>query len=245
MKRIFPTLIAVMCAAVAGAATPRFDEANAKFNSGDIAGAAAIYQELLDAKGPSAAVLFNLGNCEQRLGRYGPAILAYERARLLTPRDPDLLANLAKARKAAAMFEEPGRFPRLEAMLGYLSLNEWSWLTAGSALALGLLALLCGIMRLPRRVVRAVAALAALILITGSAALYQRRGEASRAVVVAANAAVRLSPFQKAEVLGTAGEGRVVRLLKAEGAFHFVEVPGTGLRGWMADDDVKSIMPER
>jgi hypothetical protein len=245
MRAVFLTIITLLWGAAACVAAPRFDEANSKFNAGNIDGAAAIYQELLDSEGPSAAVLFNLGNCEQRLGQNGEAILAYDRARLLTPRDPDLLANLAMARKAAAVFEEPGQFPRLDAMLGYLSLDEWSWLVAGSALALGLLALLCGLMCLPRRVVRTVAALASLTLIAGSAALYQRRGEAHRAVVVAANAAVRLSPFQKAEVLGTTGEGRIVRLLGMEGAFRFVEVPGTGLRGWMAADDVKAIMPGR
>lgn len=110
----------ILCAA----ANTTFERANQRFDHGDFAGAAAAYQQLLTEYGPRAAVFYNLGNCYQRLGQYGPAILAYERARLLTPRDPDLLANLALARKAATAFEEPGSHPRLDTALNYLSRNE-------------------------------------------------------------------------------------------------------------------------
>ena len=93
--------------------------ANQRFKAGDFAGAAAAYEKILSAEGPRASVYYNLGNAYQNLKQYGPAILAYERARLLTPRDPDLLANLALARKAAAAFEETGRDPRLDAALEF------------------------------------------------------------------------------------------------------------------------------
>ncbi len=242
MKRIFLTGLFCLCAGFASAAdSPPFEQANQKAKAGDFSGAAAIYREILSDEGPRASVLFNLGNCEQRLGRYGPAILAYERARLLTPRDPDLRANLTLARKAAAVFEEPGRFPQVDAFVGYLSLNEWSWLVAGSALFLGGLGVTCGLVRLPRRAVMGSAAVALLVLVLGAVALYLRRDEGNRGVVLSGNATVRLSPFKEAESLGTPGPGRIVHILKKHGGFHFVEVPGTGLRGWMTDKDVGAI----
>ena len=107
-------------------------EANQQFKSGDFAGAAAAYEKIIAAEGPRASVYYNLGNSYQQLKQYGPAILAYERARLLTPRDPDLLANLALARKAATAFEETGLHPWLDAVVNHLSRNEWSWLVAGA-----------------------------------------------------------------------------------------------------------------
>lgn len=225
-----------------------FGAANRQYQAGDYAGAAASYEQILAADGPRAAVLYNLGNSYQHLGKYGPAILAYERARLLTPRDPDLSANLALARKAATAFEEPARNPRLEAALTYLSRNEWSWLVAGSALVLGSLALLGGVLRLPRKGARqaaaVVAGLATLALLVGGGALYLRRAEANRGIVLTAAAAVRLSPFAQAEALGTPGPGRLGQLGVRQGDFYYIEIPGANLRGWMASTDVAAITPQ-
>jgi len=225
-----------------------FGAANRQYQAGDFAAAAAGYEHILAADGPRAAVLYDLGICYQRLGKYGPAILAYERARLLTPRDPDLLANLALARKAAAAFEEPGRNPRLEEVLAYLSRNEWSWLVAGSALVLGSLVLLVGVLRPPRRGLRqaavAVAVLATLVLLAGGSALYLRRAEAHRGIVLTDEATVRLSPFAQAEALGTPGPGRLVHLGARQGDFYYIEIPGGNLRGWLASQDVAAITPE-
>ena len=219
------------------------DQANKQFKVGDFAGAAAGYEKILTTGGPNATVFYNLGNTYQQLKQYGPAILAYERARLLTPRDPDLLANLALARKAATAFEETGRHPWIDAVINRLSRNEWSWLVAGSALFLGVLALACGVVRLSRNAMLVAAGTAVLIIAASSAALFLRRGEAVRGIVLSENATVRLSPFEKAESLGTPGPGRIVRLGAKSGDFQYIEVPGAGLQGWLASKDVAAIVP--
>ncbi len=223
-------------------------DANQQFADGDFSKAATSYQKLLDDGGPDAAIYYNLGNALQSEKEYGPAILAYERARLLTPRDPDLQANLMMARKAATAFEEPELHPRVDAVLGYLSRDEWSWLVAGGALFFGGYALLRGLMKWPLRWTRllggALAVVAGLGIVAGSVALWLRRGEAVRGIVLTENAPVRLSPFEKAEALGTAMPGRVVRLGETKGDFRYIEVPGTGLKGWLAKVDVAAVSPE-
>ncbi|MES2438510.1 MAG: tetratricopeptide repeat protein [Verrucomicrobiota bacterium] len=224
-----------------------FDDANTRSKAGDFTGAAEAYEKILAEEGPDSAVFFNLGNCYQGLRRYGPAILAYERARLITPRDPDLLANLALARKAAAAFEEGGPNPKLEAVIGGLSRNEWSWLVAGAALFLGVVSVLGGAFHLPRQAGKVLwisAGAAGLAIIAGSSALYLRRTEGNRGIVLSENAAVRLSPFEKAESVGTPGPGRFVRLGVKNGGFHYVEVPGANLRGWLSEKDVAAILTE-
>lgn len=219
-----------------------FDRANQQFHAGDFSGAAAGYEQILTAEGPDAAVLYNLGNSYQSLKQYGRAILAYERARMLTPRDPDLLANLTMARKAATAFEDAGSYPRLDALAGTLSRNEWSWLVAGSALALGWLSLLGGLVRIPprtfaKRVVTTVAVVACLAIATGGAALVLRRGEKGRGIIVTDNTPIRLSPFKTAAVAGNAAAGHSVRLGKKSGKFQYAELAAGNLQGWVALED--------
>ncbi len=247
MNQIF--LIGLLCIFLGGNAVyaSAFDAANQQFKSGDFAGAAAAYEKILVTEGRRAAVFYNLGNSYQSLKQYGPAILAYERARLLTPRDPDLLANLALARKAATAFEESGLNPRLEAVLVYFSRHEWSWVVAGAALLVGVLAVVCGAVKLPPRLRSAAlisVGVAGLAIVAGATALYLRRAEAGRGIVLTENATVRLSPFEKAESLGTPGPGRIVRLGVANGDFRYVEVAGTSLKGWLAGKDVAAIAGE-
>jgi len=223
------------------------DDANKLFQTGDFSAAATAYQKVVDTEGPSAAVLYNLGNSHYRLGHYGPAILAYERAKLLAPRDPDLQANLNLARKAATVFDKSALDPRLEAVVGYLSMNEWSWLIVGAALWIGVLSVAAGLVRISNPVARRVAlasmVFSAILIAAGTAALVLRRDEAGRGIVLSKDAAVLLSPFEKAETVGTPGAGRIVRMGEKNGGYFYVTVPGTELHGWMLETDVAAIVP--
>lgn len=245
--KILSVLIALL-ASVSCLLGSTFDDANRQFAAGDFSAAAESYGKVLADNGPDAAVYYNLGNSYQSLKQYGPAILAYERARLLTPRDPDLLANLAIARKASAVFDESENRPRLEAVLNYFSRNEWSWLVAGAAMTLGILALLRGVVRLRvpwmRSFTVGLAVLSGIALIFGFYVLVVRSEEASLGIVLKDKSVVRLSPFDKAESLGTTDAGRIVRLSEKSGGFHYVQVPGASLQGWVADEDVAAVTPK-
>ena len=223
-----------------------FDQANRLFQSGDFEAAASAYQNAIHADGPSAALLYNLGNSYYRVGQYGPAILAYERAKLLTPRDPDLMANLNLARKAATVFDKGNFDPRLDAVLTWLSRNEWSWLVVGSALWIGVISVVGGALRTlrpgPRRVMIGSTVLAGLMVAAGSTALFLRRDEDTRGIVLSKDAAVHLSPFEKAETIGTPGAGRVVRMGEKNGGYYYINIPGTELHGWMGEKDVEMIV---
>jgi tetratricopeptide (TPR) repeat protein len=223
-----------------------FDAANEKFTAGDYAGAVAAYEALLEAEGPSVAVLYNLGNSYQKLGELGPAILVYERARMVRPRDGDVVANLALARKQAALADEQAQASWVEVFFQHLSRHEWACLVAGAALVIGVGSLVAAGVRVWSRALRgsflAGLSVAVLLMGSGAAALYLRRGEADLGIVLAAEAAVRLSPFGSAESLGSPGAGRKVRLGQKSGDFQFVEVPGTSLQGWVSAKEVARIL---
>ncbi len=238
-------ILLLTLAMISTAFSADFEKGNEWFKTGDFAKAAEAYERDLAAHGPDAAVFYNLGNARQREKKYGPAILAYERAKALTPRDPDLRANLAMARKAATAFEEAGTNPRLEQAAFFLSLNEWSWLVAGAALILGGISLAFGAVEIRRTWVRRVAVAAAGLAVVlagiGWAVLHWRSGEMERGVILVENAPVRLSPFKTADPVGTAASGRIVKTGERNGDFRWVELPGADLRGWVADSDVATV----
>lgn len=227
-------------------AVTSFDDANRLFASGDFAKASESYQKLIDENGPSVALYYNLGNSEYRLGHFGPAILAYERAKLLAPRDPDLIANLNLAKKAATVFDK-GRFdPRIDAVLNWLSLNEWSWLVVAAALWIGVFSLLFGLVKGGNKISRRLAAssmvVAGLLIIGGGTVLVLRRDEGARGIVLTKDAAVHLSPFEKAESIGNPGAGRIVQMGVQTGGYIYVDVPSTDLHGWMDGKEVEEIV---
>lgn len=251
MERIFIICLAWMCGALAPVLADGrgdFGRANALFEAGDFAQAATAYEKILVEHGSRASAYYNLGNSHLRMGNYGSAILAYERAKLLAPHDPDLRSNLALARKNAAAFEEePALHPRLAAALYFPSRNEWSWLVAGGSMLLGGLGLLWGVVRVRRswmtQVIHVSAALAVLVILVGSVALYLRRAEAARGVILNADAVLRLSPFETAGSVATPGAGRIVQLGEKSGGYRFIDIPGTDLQGWLLDSDVASVIP--
>jgi cytochrome c-type biogenesis protein CcmH/NrfG len=118
-------------------------EGNQAYTSGDVETALARYREVLTRGVNDPVVHYNLGNAFARRGELGRAILSYQRAARLSPRDRDIRANLAWVRSYTRDLElAPGHLPpgvrQLVATVRYLSLDEWSrvllvllWLVAG------------------------------------------------------------------------------------------------------------------
>jgi hypothetical protein len=247
MKRFFFVLAGVWMGVVSlhGEEARLFEQANRQFDAGADAEAASGYQKVLEQDGPSGEVYYNLGNVYQRQGQWGRAILSYERARLLTPRDPDLRANLAMARKAVAAFEESELDPRLEGFLQYMSRDEWSRVILGSAFFIGFLSVFDALAKSRggrwRWWSRLSVSLAAVLLLLGSVVLFLRRDEANRGVIIAESSVLRLSPFLRAESLATPGQGKMVRIRYEDGDFLYVEIPGSKVSGWLAKAEVARI----
>jgi len=107
----------------------RFFKANEAYKAGDFKEAIQGYEGLIRSGIVDGHIYYNLGNAYFRLNRLGHAILNYEKARLLMPRDADLLFNLSQARGKIQDAIPPsqgfmaGAFFWLEA----LSLQEAFW----------------------------------------------------------------------------------------------------------------------
>lgn len=82
-----------------GALSPAFgmttlEKADSAYNAGNFRLAASLYSSVLDQKGATSELYYNLGNANYRLGNHGKAIIAYERALRLNPANDDARANL-------------------------------------------------------------------------------------------------------------------------------------------------------
>ena len=116
------------------------DQGDNAYSGGNYQQAVNIYQQIMSNGKTSAALEYNLGNAYFKLNKIGNAILHFERAYKLAPRDPDISFNL----KYAKLFRKdqldlPKRSNLViwyENVRQYLTLNELSLITLGLWLVL-------------------------------------------------------------------------------------------------------------
>ncbi len=190
----------------------------------------------------SAPALFNDANAAQRAGRLGPAILDYERARVLAPGDDAIAKNLTVARgKAGVAAPIVPKWERPAFWLGFDTL---------AALASVSLAFFCliffGTRLIPttlRRFSRGAATLlgASALLAAGAVAL--RWPELNRAVIVsAAPAGARIAPAANAAVSFQLKPGEFVSAENRYGAFVRIRT-ADGQHGWVSSAEIEKIIP--
>ena len=101
---------------------------NHYYEQGEFAKAIAEYQKIIAAEGVSSTVHYNLGCAYFNEEVFGRAILHFEKARQLSPRDVDILHNLEYSKLFLKdHFELPEPMPLVKWFLhfrGMLSLSE-------------------------------------------------------------------------------------------------------------------------
>ena len=169
------------------------------------------YASKIDPRHVSPALLYNMGNCFYQLGDFPRALVCYERAKHLQPRDSDVTGNLELTRRklllpAKYRVESPADF--MKAARDFLRSDEWLvGCTAGLMLVLIGLGLFfrskAGLWQWPFYAGVAVTVICAAALIAKAAA----DDPAREAVVI-----VRNTPLYS---LPSAESGRVEQYLKA------------------------------
>ena len=95
---VFLPLAMSLCFTSAYAETPSKVRADEAFSQEHYDEAISLYEQLLNEKGPSADVYYNLGNAYFRVDSLSAAILSWERALRMQPSDDDARFNLQLAR---------------------------------------------------------------------------------------------------------------------------------------------------
>jgi tetratricopeptide (TPR) repeat protein len=225
-------------------ASDDFKAANQLYDAGKFAEAAAAYEKI---EPKTAHVYYNLGNAWFRQGKMGEAILNYERARRLAPRDPDILANFKFAEQRQGV-DEVNTPPRVierfvRSAIASRTASEWSifelvavWLTV---LAIGVSIFL------PRaRTGALVVATAGFVGLAISAAALGSEviGDRAvpRAIVVVAETEARFAPMSDSTVHFKLAEGTNVGVREDRGQWLFVE-RADGQQGWVTSEAVGRI----
>ncbi len=215
-----------------------FEAANRLYEQGKFAEAATAYEKMLQSGQASAALYFNLGNAFFKASQMGRAIAAYRRAEQMSPRDPDLRANLQFARNQV-------QGPTLsltwwERGLGKLNLNEWTWV-AVAALWFWLITLTLrqwrpGWQRQLRTPTIGLGIATVFLCGCCAAALYEDQ-HSPEAIVVAREAVVRQGPLDEAQTAFTVRDGSELRVLDRKD--EWLQVSTDARRsGWVRRDQV-------
>ena len=239
---LLPALVACFfTTAQAGDASRPFDAANKLYEERKYSDAAVAYQALLSSGAASPAVYFNLGNAQFKAGEIGHAIVAYLRTAQLTPRDPDVKANLQFARNQV---QGPTLRPtRLQRGFGMLSLNEWTGLAAGAWWLVFLLLAAVQLrptLRTSLRLVTLLVAGATLVLGICLVAALQLNPARDLAVVTARDVIIRNGPLDESQSSFTANDGAELRVLDRKDDWLQV-TDGTRRVGWLKRSEVATL----
>lgn len=218
-----------------------FNDANKLFEQGKFSEASIAYEKLIDSGSISAPVYFNSGNAFYKSGQLGRAIAAYRSAEKLSPRDPDVRANLRFVRDQAGGATRSAT--RWENPIGRLTLDEWTIVTA-TAMSLWFLLLAFRQFRFGSRksfrgglIILGLASIA-LVLCLGAAIRQEILGKS--AVVTVPEAVVRRGPLEESQSAFTLRDGAEISVIDQKGDWLHI-VDAAKRTGWLLQRQTVSI----
>jgi len=220
-----------------------FFKANEAYRAERFQEAAQTYEQLIDSGPVGGDVYYNLGNCYVKLHRFGPALLNYERAHVLIPRDADLAYNSNYTMKQTLDKIWPERH--------FLD-NTFFWTDSLTLLETGMVFAVINVLlwtllliRLWRRSEWSFYALlvcTAVWFVSGAALGWKWYALAhdSRAVVVVDEARVLAGPDPQDTLLFKLHDGAMVVRERRESGWELIRV-SKDKRGWIRADQLSAI----
>ncbi|MEZ5071696.1 MAG: tetratricopeptide repeat protein [Bacteroidales bacterium] len=232
-----------------GAEDSLFLAANEMYQEGSYEEALALYRGIQEAGLESADLYYNMGNAAFRSNNIGHAVLYYEKALKMDPRNENAKHNLEfVSRYRVDSFDAiPVFFLRtwLSSLVRLLAERTWSTvaLAAFGLLLSGLLVYLFS-RRMPvKKSGFFVAAFALLLLVVSFAAARNRFRQIEtpeKGIILAPSVVVRSTPSETGTDLFILHEGTKVTLVEEVSDWHNIRVVD-GREGWIHSRDLQSI----
>ena len=239
-------LISVNSFAAEVSSEKQAEELYAVGNYGD---AADIYNKILTEGKESAELYYNLGNCYYKLGDNTHAIINYERALLLNPRDASTHYNLKMAQKS--IVDKIEVLPELFFVRWYkrletaFSADQWGYL---SVVLFVIFLIMATLFFYSRSVaIKKVGFMVGIIMfIFTISSMYfaskqnSRISEREYAIVTTPSVTVKGSPNDSGTSLFLIHEGLKVRIVEELGDWYNIRL-ADGNEGWIAKSDIEII----
>ena len=197
------------------------------------------YEQLINSGLRSANVFYNLGNSYLRTGNKGKAVLYYERAFRMRPRDADIRANRRFAQalvEGNAQLSDEQWYRRAFFFLrGFLSANEMAFIASVLYFAIMILIILSIRFKLQRKLFYYSGAILSFFLVIALPSLISGIHESEfqeKAVIMVEEIAVRFEPNDDATEHFRLYEGAVIQITRSQENWHQVR-RGDGKMGWL------------
>jgi len=223
--------------------------ANQLYNNGEYSTAAQFYEQLISQGKVHSSLYYNLGNAYYVQGDFGRAILNYQRASRLDPRDPDIRENLAMARNQSANEIDQISNP-LDGLANFtsswLTLNETALITLGLWFLLGLVIFTYRQLQPGRTRTIALNGIFLTLLIFLAAGvsfgsrLYIEHTK-PEAVIIADQVTINSSPDDDTSTDFSLTSGAEVKLLEIQGDWAKLGLPNDVLEGWIPVSTIETV----
>jgi hypothetical protein len=230
-------VFALTFSSVAADVSAAFDSANRLYEQGKFTDAAGAYEKMIQSGTVSPAIYFNLGNAYFKSGQLGRAIAAIREAENLSPRDPDVRANLQFIRSRVQA--PTGSTSSWQQWLTTLTLNEWAMVTAAIVWVwLGLWVLIQFRPQLKQSLRLALWCGGVGIFVCGGCVYAAWSGESMKtAIVVAKDASLHNGPLEEAPTTATVHDGVELPVIDTKNDWLQVRVDGQRV-GWVKREQV-------
>jgi tetratricopeptide (TPR) repeat protein len=220
-----------------------FYKGNTYYEDGQYDKAINEYVQLLEQGYESGNLYFNLGNSYFKKGKLGQAILNYEKARRLIPRDGDLKSNyqFALSKIKYNVTEESSWFQRANNKFNMFTINELTIILSCIFMSIFLIMILSIFIKKAGRYFLIFLALLLIIFIPFTFTLYNKIEALDKeAIVIAENVEAKFEPMGSATTHFTLYEGMKIYLLDLNKEWIKIR-RHDGKVGWINDKDMEKI----
>ena len=224
----------------------QFVVAGVSYKDGKYEEAAKILEGLLSNGLHSGNIYYNLGNCYVKAGHLGKAVLSYERAKRLIPRDSDLNANLRYALSLVKNGGYEGERSRyfmatpLDALGGLLTKSEMAGFLAILFIMMGAFHLASLYLSFSKNMVRyGMAGVLVMLVFLSAGFIYKAQLELHSSIVIQDTASY-FEPRDDATVHYELYEGMKISIVERASSWLKVK-RGDGKMGWVKSSALEEI----
>ncbi len=220
-----------------------FNQGCSFYEEGNYLQAINAYESVIKKGFENPTIYYNLGNAYFKNQQLGKALVYYERAFRLSPRNEDIRFNLIFARLRATKEKTPGIFKKFFFNIySLLNVNELTLLTSFFYFSLCTLMAIY-VLKKKHLFLWLIIPAGFLIVFSGSwlgIKIYNEKITTS-AIVIAPCGEVRNGPSADYSIGFTLPEGEKVIVLQQKDSWYAVGIKEKGLKGWISEESIEKI----